>query len=148
MTFLSALENYVLKYKPFLDNYDVVTIKKEEGPGMGAILILSNEFMIIRLINDRDQYFIEICKDNYFIDLALLLAFLTLKMENRDIHSLTHEAKTSIWGINYDYTDPLKSLTPIIDNLLIFLNETSVEDLKRMKQEYNKDRGDWLFKKK
>jgi hypothetical protein len=64
------------------------------------------------------------------------------------IYSLAREEKTLIWEINYDYSDPLKSLIPVMDNLLIFLNETSLESLKGMKKEYYcKGRGDWLFKK-
>ena len=64
MTFLSALESYFLKNKPLLDKYGLLTIKKDDGLGLGAIMIISNDLITIRV----DLETIKIFLINFFLN--------------------------------------------------------------------------------
>ena len=145
MSFISDLEQYIRKYNELLNTHDFKVTKKKDGPGMGAILQLSNGSMTIDLINDKGQFFLQLAKDNKSVDLSLLLSFIKLEYDNRDLRLMTFEEKTSIWEINYDYLDPMDSLFRNFEKLAGFLSRITADDLKEMEHEYYKDRGKWLF---
>jgi hypothetical protein len=146
MSFLSDLEKYVKKYNKFLKAQDFKVTEKKNGPGLGAFLQLSNGKLTINLLKDKGQFFLVFEKENKSIDLALLLSFIKLENEKRELKLMTFEEKIRIWEINYDYSDPMNSLFRNFDELDSFLTIISVDDLKELEREYYKDREKWLFR--
>jgi len=146
MSFLSNLEKYIKKYKQPLKTLGFKVVEKEDGPGMGAFLHLSNEEMDIVLINDKGQFFIELEKEKYSVGLELLLSFIKLEDEKQDLRFMMFEEKFSIWEINYDFSDPLNFLMRNFEKIDSFLGRITVDGLTDLVHEYYKDRGKWLYK--
>ncbi len=146
MSFLSELEKYIKKYNTLLKTHNFKVVEKKDGPGLGAFLKLSNRKMTFNLLNDKGQFFLILENDNKSIDLALLLSFIKLENEKRELKLMTFEEKTRIWEINYGYSDPLDSLFRNFEELDSFLTKITVNELKELEQEYCKDRGKWLFR--
>ena len=146
MSFLSDLEKYIKKYNKLLRTQDFKVVEKKDGPGLGAFLQLSNEKITFNLLNDKGQLFLKFVRDNKLIDLALLLSFIKLENEKRELKLMTFEEKTRIWEINYDYSDPMDSLFRNFEELDSFLTRITVNELKELEQEYYKDRGKWPFR--
>ncbi|MDD5242294.1 MAG: hypothetical protein PHG47_11335 [Sulfuricella sp.] len=146
MSFLSELEKYIKKYNTLLKKHDFKVAEKKDGSGLGAFLKLSNGRMTFSLLNDKGQFFLRLEKDNKSIDLALLLSFIKLENEKRELKLMTFEEKTRIWEINYSYSDPLDSLFRNFKELDSFITRITVVELKELEQEYSKDRGKWLFR--
>ena len=146
MSFLSDLEKYIEKYNKLLKTLDFKVTDKKDGPGMGAFLQLSNGRMTFDLLNDKGQFFLQFEKDNKLINLELMLSFIKLENEKRELKLMTFDEKTRIWEINYDYSDPLEYLFLNFDRLDSLLTRLTVDELKELEQEYYKDRGKWLFR--
>jgi len=146
MSFLSDLEKYIKKYRQLLNTLGFEVTEKKDGPGMGAFLQLSNNKMEIDLINDKGQFLIELEKDKYSVDFALLLSFIKLEDEKQDLRFMIFEEKFSIWEINYDLSDPLNSLMRNFEKIDSFLGRITVDELKDLVHEYYKDRGKWLYR--
>ena len=145
MSFLKSIEKYASKYKSILKLHNYRIISKQDGPGMGAIIKFYNDILYIDLINDRDEYFVDIGINNNTYSLALLLAISIFTDNGYDILKLTKAEKEKMWSINYDYKDPLKVLFDNYEGILRVSRRSNSNLLCRQSEAYYKDRGNFLF---
>lgn len=147
MSFLYSIKKYASKYQSELKKYNYKMIDTIDGPGMGASIKYTNDSFIINLINDRDEYFIDIEIRNKVYPLSVLLAIGQFTDNGCNILKLTKRDKEAMWAINYDYKDPFKSLFDNYEKILRISQKNNSDLLDLQAAEYYKDRGEWLFPK-
>ena len=79
---------------------------KQEGPGMGALIIFSGQNIKFKIINDRGQYFIEISNgkgEENWCSLETLLLFLDVK--NNSIQTTKQSELTEQLLKKYSWTN-------------------------------------------
>lgn len=147
MTWLSDLKKYSIKYTDLLQQYGFKTTTSKDGPGMGACIMYANNIIELCLINDRDQYFInlkEIGGKKYY-DLSVLLAIIKARQQGVEIRKLNKKEKIVFWELNYDYKDPFPNIFNSYNELCYILDKINIKNTIENIKAYYKDRGKWLF---
>jgi hypothetical protein len=95
---------YTNYYQKILDNLGFHFYKKQEGPGMGALIIFSGHGMLVKIINDRGQYFVSIGNEfgnTKYWDIEFLMAYFKIIEDN--ISSKEYKKREQILCDTYNW---------------------------------------------
>jgi len=126
MTWLSEIEKiYQDVFRDTFENLGLAKYESKNGPGMGALMSFKNEFMRVRLLNDRGIVEIELSSifgKEKFRDIELFNSFLILANTK---HNLTKHEEQKILKTRLDYIGVINFLTQNKQNLERLLNKSN-----------------------
>jgi hypothetical protein len=130
-------------YQSTLEDLGFDQFKQQEGPGMGASLILIGHGIIVRIINDRDQYFVSIGKEDEIIqwwDIEFIMSYFKIIDDNIS-KSNTGRREVILW-VTYNwenYSDNANYFSNNFDRIKALFQddkvENSIQDLNNLKEE-------------
>tara|TARA_R110000868_G_scaffold408910_1_gene693198 strand:+ start:4104 stop:4583 length:480 start_codon:yes stop_codon:yes gene_type:complete len=146
--FLKKIEKLLSKYSKPIEQKQFNEIDRMDGPGMGALVSHSNSLLTWKIINDRNQLFIEIHPNHTpkeSFGLAFLISMIKLFSTGRHFVELTKTEKIELFKIKTDFNDPLRSFFKYYDDLNFILSEEHYSRTKNELNDFLKERGKWMF---
>jgi len=135
-------------YKATLNGLGFELSEKLEGPGMGALIIFVGHGMLVRIINDRDQYFVSIGSEmvkGQWWDIGFIMSYFKIIDDNISRIDKIKREKILWFTYNWEnYADNAKYFSTHFDRIRQLFHhdiaEDSTKNLKKLMDELRKYR--------
>ena len=128
---------YKKYYQPTLDNLGFDFFEKQEGPGMGALVVFVGHEMLVRIINDRDQYFVSIGNEignRQWWDIEFIMAYFKILDDNISLSEEKRREKILCDTFKWDnYSDNAEYFASHFDHIKqLFQSENIGNNIKNL----------------
>ena len=108
-------------YQDVLDKHGFDLYEKQEGPGMGALIMFVGHGIIVRIINDRSQFFVSIGNEiglRHWWDIEFIMAYFKIIDDKISLTDTTSRKKILCDSFNWaNYAENVKYFSTHFDRI-------------------------------